>query len=400
MFTSKNQTKTIVIFLVLLTLIKGVLFAVVVPTLEIPDENRYIENIKLLADHKLPYFEVESATGHPVLFEVIALPFFSIANSINEESGLLAVRFLGILLLCITVWLSYLSAIEIFPSDNFMHILVPLLITLNPQVTFITAAVNSDGLLILLFSAFIYFILRIIMGKISLLNLAAITLILAAGFLTKERFAVAIPILIITLIYKLIKASSQENSKVRILFNKFAIGAYGLAAVILISIFWSKIADYFSKAFIFVKYELTAPHVFLSQMFTQFWGDFAWLQNRLPDNIYLALAIFCLLAFIVLALVFLFAKKAYFDKSQQFVLTILLLCIIFTSIVIYVYQLRGASAQGRYFFIVITPITILFALGLKPLLHKFQKTGLSAVFLALSALNIYSLLWVIFPFHY
>lgn len=411
-FVKDNTTKTFLITLILIVIIKGLLFLIIIPANEIPDELRYHKNMHHLASGKIPYFNDFSETGHPVLYETLMLPFFLAGKAIGGDNlTFLIIRLISTIFFAVTVFVCYLTTKIIFPNNLSVQVLAPSLLALNPQVGFMSSALSPESLLNLLFSVFIFLLVKLIAEKLDYKTLGYLVLIIAFGLLIKERFLISVPLFLIAISLRLFQNKSKSLRKATALlyhldfkkdFLKASLTTVFTAISVVAFYFLSKfLIIYFSHAYIATPHKEFHAYSFTLKIFKQFWGSFGWLQLPLAQPVYLALAVFCLAIIGGLSIFAITIFRKEFDLRQNNSLFLLVLAVIFTLIATFSYEWRTGTSQGRYLFIAISPISILMALGFAEVFRKrFLYIAQPLVFTALSALNIYSLIWLIFPFYY
>ncbi len=400
-----DTVKLFILALMLLVVIKGLIFAIVIPENEIPDEQKYYQNMQDIADGKIPYFKDTSASGHPVLYEIIMQPLFLAGKAIGgSDLTYFLLRLLSTLFFALTVYITFLISRIIFKDDQALQVLAPAIIALNPQVGFMASALSPESLLNLLFSLFLLLLVRTIMIKFSYKDTFFIVLLIIAGLLIKERFLVSLPLLVIALgmkgskLFGFIKNKIDFKHGIARASASYGIIVLGIAATYKIS---QVLIAYFQHAYITTPHKGLHLYSFLLKILKQFWGFFGWLQIPLPKSIYLLLGLLLIVAGLGLIK---FIKKFLSNQlntNQRLSLILVGLAVIFTTVVVFGYEWRTGTSQGRYLFIAISPISFLIALGLSEILKKRLLTfATSSIILGLAALNIYSLIWVIFPFYH
>ena len=139
-------------------------------------------------------FEINSATGHPPLYYLIMFPAYKISEGSAIESQLYFLRVMGLPIFLALVAVSYRFARLLFPDAIYLQAGIPMLIILHPQQAFISAGVMNDGLLTLLFTFFLYQLVLIARGDLSLWRVALMGLTMGLGMLTKASFMFAFPV--------------------------------------------------------------------------------------------------------------------------------------------------------------------------------------------------------------
>ncbi len=131
--------------------------------------------------------------NHPPLYYVIALPFYELAGS-SYEAKLYAVRMVAVPLFLITIWLTYLIARLLFPSNRLATVGAPAVVAFQPQLGFEGAIVNNDMLAIVFGTLLLYLCLRAIRDGLSLRLALALGLVCGLGLLTKATLLALLPI--------------------------------------------------------------------------------------------------------------------------------------------------------------------------------------------------------------
>lgn len=405
---SHHHWKRIIFTLLLLGALNGILFALIVPAWQAPDEPFYFQYTRILVEERrFPHPDETRAAGHPPLYPIVSVIPYLFGSPFGERAQLLLIRLMGVIFFLLVGWLGFKTAETIFPENRLIQALVPLLIVFNPQYAFIGASGNSDTLLILLSSLFLYQIVRLInppvislgtdlksvptKGEFSWQRAFLLGVNLAFGLLTKERFLIFIPPLFLAPTLLKIPPLSPP-------FPKGGVGGFlpPFSKVGRGEIFTPLLQRGVWGDFVFLFLHQSYGKPFAERMFEEFWGYFGWLQIPLSQSIYLALKVF-----IIASLFGLFLGMRRLWRSQRSVKVSLLLfslTILLTFYAVSLYDITTNGGQGRYFFISIVPISFFLALGMRELFPaRFQKVCLVLLFGGFFALNIISLFWYILP---
>ncbi len=440
-----NKRKIIIVIL-LINIIKGLLFSALTPLWQAPDEPFYFSYTKILVEEiRIPSAAETTAAGHPLLYPLISsIPYYA-GKLGGENLQVFLMRFVGVLLSSLVVWLTFKTVSLLFPHNIFIQFLAPILVTFNPQYSFISASINSDVLLVFFSSLLLYLLVKIVVSSLTPLRLLWLLLVITAGLLTKERFWLFIFPLVLILVYELIRSLrsrffplAQESVLLPFLF----MGAFSLIALRSQSVlaeltgvrakFLDPLgADLLGKSGLsaclsslrYIFFHQSYSRSFSLRMFEEFWGFFGWLQIPLSPGIYTALKIFCYaaaLGLLIGAAKILISKIRRVDSStedtlkynkpsstqQLFILLTLLATVLITFYAVAIYDIATGSpgrggGQGRYFFPVIVPISILTSIGIHELVPKRAQKQVSMIlFLAFFILNVTSLVYFIMPFYY
>lgn len=436
-----NFAQQLVIVLLLISLFKGLLFALITPMWQVPDEpthTAYVETI--VTKHRFPTLKEEvspniyrsleqtnfwpelakaigwgeprllliSAASHPPLYYLLSAPIFYLLTSFGLKWQLFFVRLLGVLASTLIVWLGFKTADLLFPKSSFIKILVPSLIAFQPQFSFVMAGVNNDVLANLLFAATFYALLVIIVRGLTWQRAVAGGLLVGLGIATKASFIIMIPISILSFV---ISAFLTRH------FKEFLKFLAAWAGTVFISTSWLLLWDYRAYRTLFTSATrssatlkgwegfLSLPNLktyFIGKIAHQFWGDFGWLAVELSENIYHILYIFvglCMLGLLIWS--YNSYRKKVLDLPVVSSLVFMLVSIgLFVLAVMRFEVLTMGGSQGRYLFPAIIPIFLLLSLGLSALfplrVHRFV---VPSIILAFFGLNMISVFGYILP-HY
>lgn len=371
-FRSENL---LLLGLALFALLRGVIYASVIPPWQAPDEFRHFEYARLIAEHKRP---VTSADLSPQLEEEIiaslskfdywrfgysTFPFdpsnpprrFAefvapvVAHSIyqpplyyllgasvifpllGEDVALqmYALRFASLLLGTLTVIIAFLAAGEIFPDDIFLKVAIPAFIALLPMHAFIAASVNSEVLAEFVTSLLFLLLVRALIKGWSWPEITLVPVLAIFAWYTKRTALVVFPLVLATL--PLWWASRRQKVERRWLLGIPGGLAAAIAVLIIAAASLRPLLTRLSPqaigylvwpedifAFILDRGRLSPEALglygeFLRTLLESFWARFGWMNVRLGDGWYLSIAIFCLLS---LAGLVLFGVKVFWGRNK------------------------------------------------------------------------------------
>lgn len=326
--------------------------------------------------------EMFFVSGTPSIYNFIAFPAFRLGASLGVEEAMYAVRMLSVVFGALTILMVYLLASEASIGGPWIPFLATGLVAFVPQLGFITAVVNKDSLAILIGSAFMW----IVISALRRPSKRAVMLgagLLAAAVLTKPSLlALAIPgsLAVIAFGYR-----SVLKSRIRFVLGASALVAGALTIVMFLVLSDSDLSQYLEWAggLMGGPAGLKAgadPGMWLD-VATQSWGDFGWLNAPLPRSVYMGLllltglSVFGLAAFLALRIGSLFRA----DPQGPMVFLVLISSLFSFAGVMAAGQASFGSAQGRWWFPVIGPFAILFALGLSTLVPLLRSRAGGAI---------------------
>ena len=418
--------------MVLLSLfvILGVIYSVITPLWEAPDETGHFSYVLYLTrERRLPMMSEIEEAHQPPLYYVVGAILTSWVNTSNlnelirpnpnfvwlggDQANLMIhgneelfpyhdaalamhlVRFLSTLLGTVTILTTYLLAREIVPQSRSFALGAAAINAFIPQFIFINSVINNDCLLITLSSLCLWQMVRIIKGKeVPRVAFLWLGLFLGLSLMTKQSALVLLPLAILAIV---MGASKTRD------FTRFAKwgGITFLLAFALV--FWWYLRNQFLYG---DPLGLTAFHAtrvpeagivfdnwdtmksFLGKMQASFWARFGWMNVEVDNLIIQALKVPYLAAATGLALLPL--RRSYTSEEQP---RLQLIGFLFSSIVAcfiwvmgYCMRFGGSGIQGRYLFPVISAISILLALGLANLLPERLSLLPLAIFITPLAL--------------
>lgn len=419
-----NQKKIILIILIL-SFIKGALWAAIVPKWEVDDEPAYWANVLSIAAGKSVKYQGYSPTNHPKLFPLLATPIYLILKPLSEDTQVFFVRLLSALLGTVVVFLGYKISKLVLPNSFFTVILVPISLTFMPQFSYIMASVNSDVLLNFLMALFLYQLIKLILGPISRREVIFLLITLIAGVYAKERFLVAFPILAFTIFFYVIFQYRHLLAKIFLPLTPGKVIVVALAVFFFVNYLLPQISMAVGVRFGSIAASLftleqgpverAREAVFFDWVFVrEFWGWFGWLKVPLSNLIYRLFYLYTVmgvLGFLVLFIKQLAARLSFdplklnLPSFEQFWRPLLVVMVLIFTIFVAVYataayDIYGAGALGRYTFIAVIPFFFFVSWGWEQFFpERIKRLGLAAFFSGFLFLNLLSLTYIMTAFY-
>jgi len=444
-----RSERLLLLGLVWVALLCGVVYASVIPPWQAPDEFRHFEYVRLIqinrrlvdyGDLSEPlqreiiasmiehdYWKYGYATQEldpsnpPITFEEIVPPI--VAHSLYQPPAyyaivalltvplsksdivvqLYAMRFVSLLMGCLTVVLGFATARILFPKGYFFPIAVAAFVALLPMHAFITSSVNPDVLAELFVSLVVFLSVAMLRRGVSWAKLVALLCALAGAALTKRTALVAFPIAFIGMMLSLPRPGRS--------FRAAITGLALVALVLLAALAWWRLEPERSRRFVSRTIDYLAvpkdPLSFVSSskiysrralrryarwgtmMFKSFWAYFGWLKVPLAPIWYRIIGGVCalsglgLIAGVGQVLSRSIPAKSY-QKKGMFLLSVsvfLAILIIFVGRVALQETHKIGGPAGRYLFPVIIPLATLFTLGLRSLVPTRSRRSLLALYL-------------------
>jgi hypothetical protein len=371
------------------------------------------EEIKNLSTTTRKNFVIRESAYYPHFFYQISSQVYKLFYQSNLFIRVFTVRLLWILASLLMIWFSFKSAQIIFPKNPLYSVTITTMVAFHPMLSFVSTGVTSDNLHNLLFTAVIYFCLKIIQAPRwqSFLSLAVV---LGIGMINKQQFFIAFPIILPVILFSLIKQPRKTLKSLTVLPLSLLL-AFILAPnriTQLLNIFIKGGLPYLSLKSstdqVIPGYQLldhlvwTLKHTF-REVIPWYWGVFNWLGVVLPklvNQILNRLLILSSLGLFLKLFNSIKAKKITNSDKYLFFLAWAGLAY-FASLTIWDWTFMRNNGfsfgiQGRYHFPVILPHMILLFVGCKELfslfgkkIQQFSLTILSIGFIALNYLALH-----------
>jgi hypothetical protein len=229
----------IVIFTFMLA--RGILYSLVIPPWQAPDEPGHVEYAVLLAEkRRLPSSEDSSPQlQQQILLSMKEFDFWrylgreqpqTVPQSFSQDSSLVlsgtqlgdesplyylvpalvlllsgireallrlyVLRWFSVLLSSATVVVSYLFASELFPDDRFMKTAVPIVAIFLPMLAYMGSAANSDALAVLLCSLLFWQLVVLFKNGASARSMSAVVSLTCLAVAAKKTAWFALPLLL------------------------------------------------------------------------------------------------------------------------------------------------------------------------------------------------------------
>ncbi len=436
--------KIVIAIILLLALVRGLIYASVVPPWQAPDESAQFERARaaLSAEEwnstavngpawyddlaqslfvfdywnfidaprpqsaELPinayitlYQEAyDGLYGSRFPYAVIGWPLF-LARHQDITLQLYLVRLNTVLMNVGIIWLSYLLTRLIFPKDPFLYLGVPILILFNPQHTHLLSTVNNGNLAELLATAALFFLVKGIVGGFNGLNIAAILLFSLVAMWTKAT-AYFLPFAIGSVgLFYLWRYRHQWRWLLPAFIAVVGLTFYFAPARLKQLVFWAwlglKSGSFYLDSIVPI------------DLFRSFWAMPGWTSIVLHPFWYQLLAIGCMLAVVGL-MAWLITQWSHISSRQEQprlqALVVLLVAAVVAITVLLAWNAISQSIvyrQGRSIYPVIVPLSIFLVLGWRQFIPSgWWKESLLALSIGFFLFDSMVLFNYIIPFFY
>ncbi|MEL6402957.1 MAG: glycosyltransferase family 39 protein [Chloroflexota bacterium] len=449
--TSSSLERFVALFILLMFIGIGTLFAWRVPAWQAPDEpahynyiaqvatgdilpiiemgdwdNAYLEQLKAedFAPSLLAELDTVQYENHqPPLYYWLATPIFLLTNG-----SLFAVRMVSVLMGAITVGLTFVIIREVLPARTHLALASMVVVAFVPQNMHILTSVNNDALAGVMVAITLLLCVRRLKGQNDPLWWMGLAIGIIAITKTTAYFMVAIVGL--TVFLRWLSTRKQIDMSSNLIMNYIQIA---IPAAVFTVLYWGRnIATYGFPDFlglqahdeIVVGQQRRADLVAdigmdayweraFSTTYHSFWGMFGWMEARLADALPTVMLVITGVLLIggigllVNSILALRGQSAQTDENQSanttWHMSLILITMILLALAQFVYyNLTFVQFQGRYLFVAIIPFAAAVALGLdtwramlfaKP---SWLKWGVVGVCMLLAPLNVY-LIWRVIP---
>lgn len=427
-----------------MTFLRGLCYVIHVPPWQSPDETTHFQLIRELVSpnnadiqkeieestQKFHFFEIAPNLDTfgsirflgPPLYHFIASSLIKIFHISDIMTQFYFCRLLSLIFGMGIVFITWLTARLIFPEHSYMWTSSALLVSLIPQFNLISSSVNYDSLANFLGSFFVLGAIAIIKHglRFNLLTLTGAAICL--GLITKRISVIFILLWIVIPFLHTVEKPITRILHIAIFYIATFIG--GILLWSLMKIIFLYPLDHTIDVLISSKRQFTHiiefSSIFLTKigwvkfhehLFITFWGVFGWLRFPLHGIWYYLIAIIVMLSmyglyksFARYCLISNLSISAFLSSPHRKQLLFLAGCVLLCYIGVYFYEglVSQELPQGRYLFIVLTPIVILLTYGLSKvsLLKKYGGVLPWAMGFFL-LLDIVCLLQYVFPaFHF
>lgn len=361
------------------------------------------------------------ASYHPPLYYAALTPVQRPLEGASILVRVLACRWFTVLLGVGTVFLAYSAGWMLWPGTPGMALLLGILVSFQPMLTFCAARVGNDALEILLFSSCLVMALRVAKSGLTWGLSLILGVTVGLGLLTKISFLSFLPLLFLLLAWDVGRLVSVGRLQVK------ALGPWLLTIClpILLGGWWYKDAVLSGGDNLVSSYGTIGQHSvglfsFLTNynwkdnlwnILLMYWGVFGWLDTPMPFPllhclIYLTELIICLMGWWFFKQAFPHSRET---AASQIFSFLYLGCATLSSIMFYVYldyrlarDLGGNfGIQGRYFLPGIVGQMAWATQGLLvPIPSRLRPAWIWLLGLGMITLNIYALFIVIIPRYY
>jgi 4-amino-4-deoxy-L-arabinose transferase-like glycosyltransferase len=451
-----RETPRILALIMLLYLALAVTYSVVVPLWEAPDEPSHFLYARYLAQNGClpsPTYHAEDIAGsfeedyilsiyewhHPPLYYLLGAltlravepqhrpsasyvfppidPDLAYQDSLfvhhpkgpfdfgEDELGPRLLRLLSILMGMGTIWVTYQTTRQVFPSEPLLALAASGLVSFIPQYTFISASVNSDNLANLLSALALLLTVKWTMEENGYGKTFRLGLLYSLALLSKTTTLFLIPVACLSFALRAKqKGSPRYFLKQSLVFLSLPLLTTGLfLALYPRNNLWALATAYGESL------EVNADLISLGHLWTvltqinqSFWARFGWMNILIPPAIPNLLGLICL-AGLISAVVFWVRgnRGRILSPTQSNSLLVLFASVLGTLLALVKFNLAEFQPQGRFLFPAISAIAILVVVGLlSPLRPRYKPLAALVIVGGMLAFNLVCLTAYLWPIYH
>jgi hypothetical protein len=429
---STRYPNPILFLIIVIYLVIGTLYALLTPPWQIPDEPAHYNYVRFVAENlrypvlqmgdypheyleeikaknfppEMPIDSIRYESHQPPLYYSLAVPFYWLTRFWPPAQQVIALRFLSLLMGGGIVYLAYLIAREVFPTNEVLALGAAAFVASVPMHLAMLAAVNNDGLAELMLAGILWMLVRYVKeegeegaeGRIPW-RLVGLGVLVGLGILAKTATLVSIPLTLTAVVLAIRHRLSAIRYRLSaISYQLFAI----FLPALLLTLPWFvrnasvygglDILGWTRHDAIVVGQPRTTDVLaqygvgklakdFLLTTFRSFWAQFGWMGVLVDERIYLLLALLCAIigAGLLIYLVRVVRQRDTLSAYQKTALGLLALSAFLTLLSYLWYNYKFVQHQGRYLFPALAPLGLFFALGLREVLAKERAKIIAAL---------------------
>ena len=401
------MSKDTFIFLAVTGLILRITFSYLTPAFTGNDEQahlRYVQHI--LADKRLPNlnnYPTENPAGNeyfqPPLFYTLLAPLIALAQDPIHQ--LRIGRLFSILLWLAAFYFTY-KILALIRLSGWISTSIIAFVALLPSYVVNSSVVTNDALVIPLFTITLYFILTLLNNSLTYSKLALLALLAALTVLSKLNGLIIVPIAYLLIFFH--HKSFNSTLLLKALF---------FSSVLFTLTFWWFLFNFTTYSNLLGPIE-TSTATFtkipfgLYKIFLIMRGSFAtfWIAYGPANEIRLSTIVYLLLFFLtifsLLGIWFYFKKLTMqkVNKLSEKPILILFTALITNLALLLVFNIWQHQPLGRYLFLSLIPISLIFSSGLYFILPQlFRKFVPLFLILLLLTLNIWGAVTLLKIYH-
>lgn len=372
-----------------------------------------------------------SAAHAPPLYHALGALVYHLVRRGDVLTRAFAVRQFSVLLGVLTTWLVYLTVRELFPPGDapaqdvpgsLMRLAVPLLVGFQPMFTYLTATVNTDAPLFVVFALLTWLLVRAIKRGLSYGLAAAIGATIGLGMLVKPLVATAMPPLAFVLLLEFLRRRKGSQGAPTFKWAALTLGLLAASALLVSAPSMARNMSLSGNPFYIVDPNIAentpdpelqsyplgrylANHsISLTEgLLVSYWADFGTLDTPLAPMYYLVIRWVVIAAITGVGLYMWREGRPRWRELSLLILFVLFHVVMLDAYDYYFWRSNGVGAvgQGKYYLYPAAAQFTLLSLGLVSLLpRRARAIALGALCLGMIWLHYVSLLGYLLPRYY
>ncbi len=330
------------------------------------DWQQQIKSIDFQARKTFSDYQSMGGQKLPKAYSIIGAIVYKIFSQANFFWRFYSLRFLSVIFGLITAYLTYLIALSFFKRPA-LALSASAAVAFHPMASVIFSSITYDSLTILTATAFLYFAVKFIQTKKK--KFQWLSLIVALAGLTVKSQLIGLSL---AWLFLLTRKQFKFLPLFLIIFIFLGWQMHDIQEFLLIFLAWFQGNNWHLVA----DYAADYAKPLLAEVFPWYWGVFGWLEKVMPLIIYRAMKIIC-----GLSLIGIIISRQYRRLKFLLILTVIMAVVVFAND-FFIFSQRGSNfgVQGRYFLPAISAQMILLTFGLSKFIPPKILIGLSLLF--------------------
>ncbi|NHN34256.1 DUF2142 domain-containing protein [Paenibacillus agricola] len=332
---------------------------------------KIMSDFKVLPEHKQSSGSSPAASYSPLYYSIGSLAY-TLFNSFSILVRVYAIRLVSVLFGLLTVYFTYLIGRKIRPSSPMFASCLSLMVGLHPMFSLVSISVNNDALLNLFAVLTIY---RLLHMKIEAKQMVGMGVLLGLGLLIKPTsifvVSAALFFTLVIIIREKIQLRKAVNHYLRlvipmlIIYSPWAIFSYVHYKSILGGKGLQPMGDT-TRTLVFYFAESFNISRLRDIWIKMFWADFGW-TNVLFDSFIMYKLIALLLVITTVGVILFISQKkeAYPFAAASLVIIVGNVIFLYIVEIMYFQEFKNFMLQGRYLFTSIVPIMFVILCGIQ-----------------------------------
>lgn len=327
------------------------------------DWQQQIKSINFQARKTFSDYQSMGGQKLPKAYSITGAIVYKIFSRADFFWRFYSLRFLSVIFGLITVYLTYLIALNLFKRPA-LALSAAVAVAFHPMASVIFSSVTYDSLAILASTVFLYWAVKFIQTKKKKFQWLALIIALFGITIKSQLIGLSI-----VWLFLLTKKQLKFLPLFFIIFIFLGWQMHDIQEFLLVFLAWFQANNWHQVN----NYLSVYAKPLMAEVFPWYWGVFGWLEKVMPLIIYRIMKIIC-----ALSLIGILISRPYRRLKFLLILTIVMAAVVFVND-FFIFSQRGSNfgVQGRYFLPAVSAQMILLIFGLSKFIPPKILIGLS-----------------------